>query len=107
MTTQGTTYRHVPNLALEVMPTEEAVELLVGSGSGAAVRSGGGGAAEELAARLGYLPLALEVVGELVSLPGTTPESLLAELTHPAEALDLVEEAARTPWRPYQRPSTR
>ena len=95
VTTQGTTYRHVPNLALEVMPTQEAVELLVGSG--ARREEAEAGVAEALAARLGHLPLALEVVGELVALPGTTPESLLAELTHPAEALDLVEEAAQNP----------
>lgn len=99
VTTQGTTYRHVPNLDLGVMPAEEAVELLLGSGSG----SGTGrdeteaGTAGELVARLGYLPLALEVVGELVSLPGTTPQSLLAELTDPAQPLDLVEEAASNP----------
>jgi tetratricopeptide (TPR) repeat protein len=95
VTTQGTTYRHVPNLALGVMPAQEAVELLLGSG--ARREEAEAGTAEALAARLGHLPLALEVVGELVALPGTTPESLLAELTHPAEPLDLVEEAAQNP----------
>lgn len=95
VTTQGTTYRHVPNLALDVMPTHEAVELLLGSRADG--KGSEAGTAEQLAARLGRLPLALEVVGELVSLPGTTPQSLLAELTQPAEALDLVEEAASNP----------
>ena len=95
VTTQGTTYRHVPNLALGVMPAHEAVELLLGSDT--SDDEAEGSAAEELAARLGHLPLALEVVGELVSLPGTTPQSLLAELTDPVEALDLVEEAAQNP----------
>jgi hypothetical protein len=95
VTTQGTTYRHVPNLALGVMPPQEAVELLLRNRAGS--RESEVGTAEALAARLGHLPLALEVVGELVSLPGTTPESLLAELIQPAEALDLVEEAAKNP----------
>jgi len=98
VTTQGTTYRHVPNLTLGVMPAQEAVELLLGSG--ARREEAEAGTAEALAARLGHLPLALEVVGELVALPGTTPESLLAELTHSAEALDLVEEAAQNPMAP-------
>ena len=97
VTTQGTTYRHVPNLDLGVMPAEEAVELLLGSGSGSGRDGTEADTAGELVARLGYLPLALEVVGELVSLPGTTPQSLLAELADPAQPLDLVEEAASNP----------
>jgi hypothetical protein len=95
VTTQGTTYRHVPNLALDVMPPREAVELLLDSradrNESEMVTAGA------LAARLGHLPLALEVVGALAALPGTSPESLLAELTQSAEALDLVEEAATNP----------
>jgi tetratricopeptide (TPR) repeat protein len=95
VTTQGTTYRHVPNLPISVMPPREAVEFLLDSRADrdeSELVS-----AEELAARLGHLPLALEVVGTLASLPGTSLESLLAELTQSAEALDLVEEAAKNP----------
>lgn len=95
VTTQGTTYQHVPNLALSVMPPREAVELLLDSRADR--EESEVVIAKALAARLGHLPLALEVVGTLALLPGTSPESLLAELTQSAVALDLVEEAAKNP----------
>jgi hypothetical protein len=91
VTTRGATYRHVPNLALEVLPPDEAVELLQSAGSDVADRD----AAEALADRLGHLPLALEVVGALASLPGGSVAGVLAELEDP---LVLVEEAADNPF---------
>jgi hypothetical protein len=90
VTSRGATYRLVPNLALDVMSSGEAVELL---------HAGGGEAdqdtSEQLAARLGYLPLALEVVGALAAVPGASAATLLAELEDPVE---LVEDAATNPF---------
>jgi hypothetical protein len=81
VTSRGATYRLVPNLALDVMSSGEAVELL---------HAGGGEAdqdtSEQLAARLGYLPLALEVVGALAAVPGASAATLLAELEDPLNA---------------------
>lgn len=75
------------------MPIEEAVELLhaahVGTWDVAPAT------AEALATRVGRLPLALEVVGSLTSVPGASAEALLSELP---EAIDLVEEAATNPF---------
>jgi hypothetical protein len=91
VTTRGTTYRHVPNLALGVLAPGDAVELLQSAGSDVGDRD----TAEALADRLGNLPLALEVVGALASLPGASPAALLAELHDP---LALVERAADNPF---------
>ena len=90
VTTRGTTYRHVPNVALDVLELDEAVTLLESAGADVADRP----TAEALASQLGHLPLALEVVGALASLPGISPATLLAELRDP---LGLVEEAAASP----------
>jgi hypothetical protein len=89
VTSQGATYRHVSNLPLPVMTREEAVELLRAAGSSHSALDTAVG--DELANRLGYLPLALETVGTLASLPGTSPEMLLSELEDPVE---LAERAA-------------
>ena len=90
VTSRGATYRLVPSLALDVMSSSEAVELL---------HAGGGEAdqdtSEQLAARLGYLPLALEVVGALAAVRGASAATLLAELEDPVE---LVEDAATNPF---------
>ncbi len=99
VTSRGTTYRQVPNLFLDVMPPEEAVELLFAAAAGASGDTLSGDSARDsglaLAGRLGYLPLALEVVGALAAIPGAAPDLLLSELDEPA---DLVEEAAGNPY---------
>ena len=89
VTTRATTYRQFPNLQLAEMTADEAVELLLSAhGRPDEVDIA---AAKDLSARLGFLPLALEVVGALASMPGTSVPDLLAELADP---LDLAEEAA-------------
>jgi tetratricopeptide (TPR) repeat protein len=90
ITTRSTSYAHIPNLALDLMSETEAVELLTRRRTSASEDSAA------LANRLGFLPLALEVVSTLVALPGTTAKSLLEELGR-SDALDLVEEAAANP----------
>jgi tetratricopeptide (TPR) repeat protein len=81
----------MPSLALDVLSPTEAVELLESAGSDVRERE----ITEVLAERLGHLPLALEVVGALASLPGASSEDLLAELHDP---LALVEQAASNPF---------
>lgn len=97
VTTRGGGYRHVPNVALDVMPTGEAVELLTTFDADTASRSPESGAVVDLAERLGRLPLALEVIGSLVALPGVSMPGLLSELEQTGELLGLVEEAAANP----------
>lgn len=93
ITTRGTTYRSYPNLALDVMTAEKSVDLLLSQvpAPSAADRV----AATTLAERLGRLPLALDVVGALAALPGSSPAGLAAE---EEQALALVEEAAANPF---------
>lgn len=88
VTTRGTTYRHLPNLSLEVMAPNEAIELL----QSAASAKGEDETMAALAEKLDYLPLALEAVGGAAAVPGTSPAELLAELGDP---LTLVEAAAQ------------
>lgn len=98
VTTRGTTYAHVPNLPLQVLPPDEALELLLQDGPPATQAQLP--TAQVLAARLGHLPLALDVVGSLTRLPGVSVESLLEELTTEDAPLDLVEEAAANEYTP-------
>jgi hypothetical protein len=93
VTSQGAAYRHVPDLALGLMPPDEAVELLFAAAPAALEPFRESGLT--LAGRLEYLPLALEAVGALTALPGASPDRLLLELDQPA---DLVEEAAGNPY---------
>ncbi|MET4590697.1 TIR domain-containing protein [Arthrobacter sp. 754] len=96
VTTQGSAYRHMPNLPLKLMDDEEAVELLLAQRSKA--EEADENDALELVVKLGHLPLAIEVVGALVALPGSSAGSLLAELNKPGAELALVEEAAANAW---------
>ncbi len=96
VTTQGSTYRHVPNLPLKVMNNEEAIELLLAQRHNA--EDADKNDALRLIAKLGNLPLAVDVVGALVAMPGSSAGSLLAELGRPGDELSLVEEAARNAW---------
>ncbi len=100
ITTQATNYRHVPNFTVPVMAVDESIELLLGAPVSADEH--GNGDARKLVARLGNLPLALEVVGALAALPGTTPTDLLAELNDVGadEAIELIEEGATNPSTP-------
>ncbi|MCM3689052.1 tetratricopeptide repeat protein [Kocuria rosea] len=96
VTTQGTAYRHVPNLPLRVMNDEEAVGLLLSQMTHSEEVDKND--ALGLVAKLGHLPLALDVVGALVAMPGSSAGSLLAELDKPGDELTLVEEAATNAW---------
>ncbi|MDE8668407.1 TIR domain-containing protein [Pseudarthrobacter sp. H3Y2-7] len=96
VTTQGSAYRHVPNLPLDVMDDEEAVELLLAQTPRAEEADKNDALA--LVAKLGHLPLAVDVVGALVAMPGSSAGSLLAELDKPGDELALVEEAATNAW---------
>jgi hypothetical protein len=96
VTTQGSAYRHVPSLPLKVMDDEEAVELLLAQRPFAEETDRDD--ALGLVAKLGHLPLAVDVVGALVAMPGSSAGSLLSELDRPGDELALVEDAAANAW---------